>query len=145
MKYTVEIDINIPRKKVIEYFDSTDNMYKWQEGLIEHEFIEGKQGEVGSKMRLKYDMGKRKIDMIETITLKDLPDRFDGTYDAPGVHNIIQNEFIELGPNKTKWVTHQEFQMSGFMMKVIGFLLPSQFKKQSMKYLEDFKKFAEAE
>ena len=30
MKYTTEIIIDLPRSKVIELFDSTENMYKWQ-------------------------------------------------------------------------------------------------------------------
>jgi hypothetical protein len=38
----------------------------------------------------------------------------------------------------------QEFQFKGFM-KIIGFLFPGAFKKQSLKYLVDFKQFAEIE
>ena len=93
-------------------------------------------------MKLVFEMGKRKIEMIETITVKDLPREFSGTYDAKGVHNIVKNFFEPISDFKTLYITEQEFQFSGFM-KVIGFLFPGAFKKQSMKYLEDFKEFVD--
>ena len=142
MKYTVEIDIDLPRSRVIELFDSTENMKKWQEGLVSAEHLSGTPGEVGAKMKLKYKMGKREVEMIETITKRNLPDEFAGTYDAKGVHNIVDNTFIEISDSKTKWVAYQEFQMKG-MMKIIAFIMPGAFKKQSMKYMKDFKAFAE--
>jgi hypothetical protein len=39
-------------------------------------------------------------------------------------------------------VTEQEFQFSGFM-KLIGMFMPGAFKKQSCKYMNAFKEFAE--
>ena len=97
---------------------------------------------VGAKSVLKFKMGKRIIEMIETITVRNLPEEFSGTYEAKGVFNIVKNKFISLQNNRTKYVSEQEFQFKGFM-KIIGFLMPGAFKKQSMKYLVDFKTFAE--
>ena len=68
MKYSNEIEINLPRKKVVELFDNPDNMPKWQEGFVSFEPISGKPGEEGSKATLKYKMGKREVEMVETIT-----------------------------------------------------------------------------
>jgi len=87
-------------------------------------------------------MGNREIEMIETVTVRNLPDEFSGTYEAKGVFNIVKNKFISLPDNRTKYVSEQEFQFKGFM-KIIGFLMPSAFKKQSMQYLIDFKNFVE--
>ena len=142
MKYTSEIEINKPVDKVVELFDNSDNMGKWMEGLQSFEHISGKPGQVGSKSRLKFKMGKREIEMIETITVRNLPDEFSGTYEAKGVFNLVKNKFVALPGNKTKYVSEQEFQFKGFM-KIIGFLMPAMFKKQSMKYLIDFKNFVE--
>ena len=36
-----------------------------------------------------------------------------------------------------------EFQPSGFMMKTMALLMPGAFKKQSKKYMIDFKNFVE--
>ena len=142
MKYHNEIEINQPLTRVIELFDNPDNMKYWQPGLESFEHISGTPGQPGAKSRLKYNMGNRKIEMIETITKRNLPDEFSGTYEAKGVHNIISNRFIPLGDYKTKWLAENEFQFSGFM-KLMGWLMPGMFKKQSQKFMEDFKKFAE--
>ena len=110
------------------------------DGLENFEPISGNPGQVGAKSRLKFKMGKREIEMIETITVKNLPDEFSGTYEVKGVFNIVKNKFVALPDNRTKYVSEQEFQFKGFM-KCIGFLMPGMFKKQSMKYLIDFKNF----
>lgn len=142
MKYSSEIEINQPIGRVIELFDNPGNLPKWMEGLQSFEPISGTYGQVGSKARLVFKMGKREIEMIETITVRNLPDEFSGTYEAKGVFNMVRNKFIPVGENKTKYISEQEFQFKGFM-KIIGFLMPGAFKKQSMKYLSDFKNFAE--
>jgi carbon monoxide dehydrogenase subunit G len=142
MKYSNEIEINLPLNRVIALFDNPDNMKHWQPGLQGFEHISGTPGQPGAKSRLKYKMGSREIEMIETITKRDLPKEFSGTYDAKGVHNIIENRFYPVGENKTKWVADNEFQFSGFM-KLMGWLMPGAFKKQSQKFLEDFKAYAE--
>lgn len=144
MKYTKEILINKPVEEVVALFDNPENMKKWMEGLQSFEHISGTPGQPGAQSRLKFKMGKREIEMIETVTVNNLPHEFSGTYEAKGVFNLVSNKFIKITENTTKYVSDQEFQFKGFM-KLIGFLFPNAFKKQSMKYLEDFKRFAEAE
>lgn len=143
MKYTTEIEINQPIDKVIALFDNSDNMKKWMEGLQSFEHLSGTAGQVGSKSRLVFKMGKRELEMIETVTVKDLPREFSGSYEAKGVFNIVKNKFVSLPDNRTRYISEQEFQFKGFM-KLFGLLMPGAFKKQSMKYLTDFKKFAES-
>jgi hypothetical protein len=142
MKYTVETEINLPREEVIKLFDNQENCFKWQEGLQSFEHVSGEAGQPGAKSRLVYQMGKRRIEMMETITARNLPDEFSGTYDAKGVHNIVENRFIELAPDKTKWVSENEFQFSG-LMRLVGFFMAKEFPKQSLKSMHDFKAFAE--
>jgi len=142
MEYTNEIEIDLPTEKVVELFDNPNNISKWQPELVSFEPISGEPGKEGAKSKLKYKMGKREVEMIETITKNSLPDEFNGTYQAKGVFNEISNQFISLNNNKTKWVSHNIFELSGFM-KIIGFLMPGSFSKQSCKYMEQFKEFAE--
>lgn len=143
MKYSNEIQINLPRKRVVELFDNPDNMPKWQEGLVSFEAISGEPGKEGSKSKLKYKMGKREVEMIETITKNDLPNEFNGTYDAKNVFNIVKNRFVDQ-EKTTKWISDNDFQFSGFM-KLMGLFMPGAFKKQSFKYMKAFKEFAENE
>lgn len=142
MKYTQSITINKNINEVVALFDSVDNLYEWMEGLQSFEPLSGTPGEVGAKAKLIFKMGKRELEMIETITVKNLPSEFSGTYDAKGVHNIVRNFFEPLDENATKYTAENEFQFKGFM-KVIAFIMPGAFKKQSYKYLEAFKEFAE--
>lgn len=142
MKYSTEIEINKPIDEVIALFDNPDNLEQWMEGLQSFETISGSPGQPGARSRLKFKMGKREIEMIETITVRNLPAEFTGTYEANGVYNIVTNRFIPLAPDRTKYITEQEFQFRGWM-KVVGLLMPGAFKKQSRKYQADFKRFAE--
>lgn len=143
MKYTCEITLDLPIEEVIEKLDNAENMKHWQRGLVDYEFIEGEPGQEGAKMRLSYKMGKRTLSMTETIVKNNFPNEFHANYDASGVHNIQQNYFETLPDGKTKWTSDTEFQFSSWGMKLMGWLMPGAFKKQSMKYLNDFKAFAE--
>lgn len=144
MKYTVETTINKPLAEVIRLFDSQENLFKWMEGLTSFEPISGTPGEVGAKSKMVFNVKNKTVELIETITRKDLPNSFDGTYETNGVYNIVKNKFIALPDNTTKYISDQEFQLSG-LLKIFGFLMKGAFKKQSLKYLEDFKRFAESQ
>ena len=143
MKYTSEITINLPREQVIKKLDNPENMKHWQRGLISYKVSGNTPGKEGAKMELEYQMGKRNMKLTETIIKNNFPEEFNAHYDAKGVHNIQNNTFEKVDENTTKWVSETEFQFSGFGMKVMGFLMPGAFKKQSKKYLMDFKNFAE--
>ncbi len=142
MDYTQDIEIDLPRDRVIALFDDPDNLPKWQEGLQSFEHLTGEPGQPGATSRLVFQQGKRRIEMIETITARNLPDSFDGTYDAKGVRSIAENRFVVVSPERTRWVAHNVFEFSG-PMKIIGLLFGRTFPKQTMKYMQAFKTFAE--
>lgn len=142
MKFSSEIEINLPINRVIELFDDPENLKHWQPGLKSFETISGTPGQPGAKSKLLFQMGNREIEMIETITVRNLPQEFSGTYEAAGVFNIVKNYFVLIDQNKTKYISEQEFQFKG-MMKIMGWLMPGMFKKQSQTFLENFKNFAE--
>jgi len=144
MKYITEIEINKPIDRVIELFDDSDNLGKWLDGLQSFEHLSGTPGQPGATSRLKFKMGKREIEMVETILVRNLPDKFSGTYEAKGVYNKVDNQFIKLDENKTKYITNHDFQFKG-IMKIFAFLMPGSFKKQSIKNLKAFKNFVETQ
>lgn len=144
MKYQCEVIVNLPRERVVKLFDNPDNLKYWQPGLKSFEFLSGSPGEPGSRAKLKYRMGKKEIEMIETITKRDLPDEFSGTYETKGVWNSVANKFIPIEKDKTKIVSDVEFKLTGFM-KLMGFFMPGAFKKESQKFLDQFKAYAEGE
>lgn len=143
MKYTTEIIIEKPLEEVIKKMDSTENMRHWQEGLVSAEHISGTPGEFGAKMKLNYDFGKRKMELIETITKQNFPNEFHATYNTKGIRNIQQNYFESTTDGHTKWVCKNEFQPTNFAMNAMLFLMPRAFKKQTKTYMTNFKNFAE--
>ncbi|NDV45115.1 SRPBCC family protein [Flagellimonas sediminis] len=142
MKYTTQILVDIPRDEFIKKLDNPDNMKHWQRGLTQYEQLSKNPGQEGAQMSLSYQMGKREVTLVETIIKKNLPEEMHASYDAKGVHNLQKNYFKDEG-GKTRWVTETDFQFSGFGMKLMGLLMPRAFKKQTLIYMQDFKKFAE--
>lgn len=143
MRYTTKITIELPIEEVIQKMDNTDNIKHWQQGLVSAEHISGTPGELGAKMKLRYDFGKRKMELEETITKSNFPKEFHATYTTKGMHNIQKNSFSSTAKDHTEWICDSEFLPTNFMMRVMTFLMPGAFKKQTLKYMTDFKNFAE--
>lgn len=141
MKYASGVIINKPREEVIELFDNSENHFKWMRGLKSFETFEGNPGQPGAKSKIVIESHGRKIEMIETITHRNLPDEYHGSYETNGIHNIIKNYFLEEG-NKTKWIVESEFVFKWYT-KILYMLMKSQFQKATLKSLDDFKEFAE--
>ena len=141
--YTVSVDIDLPRERVLELFDDVDNLYKWQTGLQSVEHLSGEPGQVGSQMKMVYLNGKHRMELIETITKRDLPDEFNGTYEWGGGCNTLDNRFIELGPDKTRWESTCAYELRKLPLRIMGFLVPGMFRKQNQKFLDNFKAFCE--
>ena len=142
MKYEFEIEINLARNKVIELFDNPENLQKWQPGFISFDHLEGVKGQPGAKSKIKYKMGKRDIEMIETIINNNLPDTFLVTYETGGMWNKVENYFSEISSDKTRRKTVNEFKAAGFT-KIFIWLMPGAFKKQTLQYMKLFKEFCE--
>jgi len=143
IKYTEEIEINTNIDTVIALFDNPYNMQEYMEGIESYKIVEGNIREVGAKAEMTVLMGEKKIIMIEEIITNNLPEEKKVTYTADAVYNIVTNKFIKVSENKTKFINEQEFEFKGFM-KIIGFFMPSAFKKQSRIYLQDFKEYVES-
>ena len=71
---------------------------------MSQERLEGEPGQVGTRTRLLHKMGRREVEMLETVTRRDLPEVFIATYEAKGVWNEANNRFSEQGTNRTNWV-----------------------------------------
>ena len=142
MKFKVTVNIERSRDQVIELFDSTENLKVWQPTLLSFEHVSGTPGQVGAKSVLTYKTGKRKTELVETITERDLPDRFSAIYEAKGIWNEINNAFTQTESGHTHWEMDCDFKCTGFM-KLWMTLFPGMFKRQALKDMNRFKAFAE--
>jgi len=143
MKFSCEVEINIPRSKVIELFDDPDNMPKWQPHLIRFKPISGNPGHPNAKSRLTYSSGKGEFELIETVTDRNLPDEFSGTYESKLGFTRIRNRFLDQGTS-TRWIVDTEFVGSG-IMKILSWFMGGAIRKQTSKVVQAFKAFAEAQ
>ena len=144
MTYSNEIEIDLPREKVILLFDNPENLKKWMPGLISFEPVSGIPGQPGAVAKLKFQMGKRMMEMTETVTVRQLPDEFSGTYEMKNVYNEVKNKFIPLGPDKTKYLTESTFHFKG-LVRDVEFLTKGAYIKTAQGHLERCKKYAEVE
>ena len=144
MRYILEITVAAPRDRVVELFDNPGNLPYWQESLDSLELLSGIQGQVGAKSKLVHKFQNHKVEMIETVERRSLPDELVCIYEAKNAWNRVVNRFIEINKNKTMWVLMTEFRCTGFL-RVLTFLVPSIFKKASIYDMKAFKCFAESQ
>lgn len=68
MKYTVSIEIALPRQDVVDLISDPSQMTKWLRGLVLHEAVNGVHGQLGTTSRVVFQMGKQRMEATETIT-----------------------------------------------------------------------------
>ncbi|MDX1479724.1 MAG: SRPBCC family protein [Saprospiraceae bacterium] len=145
MTYTEHVDIALPIDRVIELFDNPDNLVHWQPGLQSVEHLSGEPGQPGAKSLLRYKFGKREFEMVETVHTRNLPQEFTGSYEIGGMYNEVRISFAALDGNTTRLTSDNTFRLQGWRMKLMAALMPGSFRKQTRKYLEKFREFAESQ
>lgn len=141
MKYTIEISIDIPRAELIQLFDNSENLSKWQEGLKSIELLEGEYGKEESTSRMVY-AGRNSDLIIEgRVTKRNFPEEFCVTYKSKGVYNEVVNLFSEPEPGRTHWKMINYFRFGGMMVLMAPFI-KSAFTSNTLLNMERFKVFA---
>ncbi|MGB7448778.1 MAG: SRPBCC family protein [Ornithinimicrobium sp.] len=152
MKYTIPIEIALPRQRVIELLEDPAHRPKWLRGLVSHELVHGVDGQVGAESRIVFQSGKQTMECTETITGREPANPHDVPSDR-GIHyereilaedmwNAAREHLTEAGPESTLWVSENEYRFTG-LMRLMAPLMRVSFIKQSRQHMEDFKAFAE--
>jgi hypothetical protein len=153
MKYTVSIEIDLPRERVARLLSDPEHLPKWLRGLVRHEPLDGAHGEVGTRSRVVLRMGQQEVEATETVTRREPADlraiprdvvvRFDREIVADGMWNAARERLTEAGPGTTLWESENEYRFGGVVMRVVAPFARGAFRKQSMRHMRDFKAFAE--
>lgn len=153
MKYTVSLEIALPRERVAQLLADPEHLPKWLRGLVVHEPLSGEHGQVGTKSRVVLQMGQQKFEGTETITrrepadLREIPRdavvHFEREIVGEGMWSAARERLTEVGPETTLWVSENEYRFNGLLMRFVGRLMPGAFRKQSLQHMQDFKAFAE--
>ncbi|NKY55053.1 SRPBCC family protein [Nocardia flavorosea] len=153
MKYTDSIEIALPRQKVVQLLANPAHLPKWLRGVVSHEPLTGEHGQLGTTSRIVMQSGGRTMECTETITrrepadLREVPDtavvHSDREIAGEGMWSAVRDRLTETGPETTLWECENEYRFDGFLMKLMGLLMPGAFRKQSRQHMQDFKAFAE--
>ena len=144
LTYTCEATVDLPRARVIELLEDHENLPKWQEGLVEFRPLTGTPGQTGATALIRQKMGSKIIEMTETVTERDGLARYCATYEAKGVWNRVDNIFSDTPEGHTRWRVETEFRCTGLMW-LFAKLAPGMFRKETEKYMANFKAFAESD
>lgn len=146
MKYECSVEINAPLNKTVEMWQDESGFKHWQDGFQKIEPIDGTPNTVGAKSKIYLEQGKRKMELLETIQVMNLPEEKTGLYEHIHMTNTQTSRFKPLGENKTLYISEVEYtKFNGFMPKLMAKLFPGMFKKQSQKWMDQFKAYVESE
>lgn len=143
MKYKLELIIERPRAEVWEFFDSTENLKEWQPTLQKFEHVSGTPGQPDAVSKLTYDENEREFTLVERITFREEPVRFDTAYENEFTDNTIKNTFVEKGENETLWISENKYKFKTLPMKIMGTLMKRNFVRRTYRDMEKFKEFVE--
>ncbi len=153
IRYRIELEINAPRERVVQLLADPEHLSKWLRGLVLHEPLNGVHGHVGTKSRVVLRMDNQEIECIETVTRREPVDLhaipkesvvyFEREIVSKGMSSVQRDRLTEAGPKTTLWTSESEFRFTGLLMRLVGFFMPSAFRKQSLLHMQDFKAFVE--
>jgi hypothetical protein len=153
MKYTVSMEIALPRERVAQLLADPEHLPKWLRGLVLHEPLSGVHGQVGTTSRVVMQMGQQRFEGIETITRREPVDlhgipregvvHFEREIVGGGTWSAVRDRLTEAGPQRTLWQSENEYRFSGLLTRLVGLLMPGAFRKQSLQHMQDFRAFAE--
>ena len=153
MRYSNSIEIAQPRARVAQLLADPAYLPHWLRGMVLHEPVHGEHGQLGTKSRVVLQSGKQTFEIAETITRRDPADLSDIPRDTvvyferesvgEGMWSVVRDRLTEVDPQTTLWVSDSEYRFDGMLLRMVGLVMPSTFRKQSQQHMDDFKAFAE--
>jgi len=143
MKSKTEVVIHAPREKVLEMWQSFEDQKNWQKGLESLEYRNGKPGYIGTQLHYSYKLGRKRLDMQETLIQSNLPTEYQVLQEAEGVINRQKHYITEPEPGKTLWTTITETRFKRWGLRFMGWLSPGLFEREQQKIFEAFRDYVE--
>jgi uncharacterized protein YndB with AHSA1/START domain len=143
MKFTLELTLHRSQEEIWRAFDNPENIKIWQRTLVSYETVSGEQGQVGSVSKLTYAEGKGEFVLMEKVTCRAEPERFDVVYENNFADNSVKNTFIATSENETLWKMEVEYKFKTLLMKIVGPFVKKNFVKRSERDMVRFQEFVE--
>lgn len=144
MKFSGSIDIDKPQQVVASFFADPQYLGEYQEGFLRKELVSGTAGQEGAVSKMYYQMGKKEMELTETITSNQFPEIFEGHYHHKHMDNTMKCRFIALSDNKTRYTSEIEYTRINWLMpRLMAILFPGMFRKPAQRWMNNFKEFVE--
>jgi hypothetical protein len=136
VKFTCTIDINAPKTEIDAIFINSEKQKYFQDGFISKHLINGETNTIGAKSKITY----KRLELIKTIQLNNLPDEFCALYEHKHTTNTMHVKFVALNRNKTTYISEIHYtNFKDFTVNMMAKLFPGMFKKQVEKWMVQFK------
>ncbi len=140
MKYISHIEINKPLHDVFEFWNNSENHHLWQDGYIKTTLLEGVIDTVGAKSEIVLKHKNQEMILIETILSINFPFEKEALYEHKHMSNTQKTIFESISDTQTRYTTEVNYvKFNGILPRLMGKLFPSMFKKQSEKWMVQFK------
>ena len=153
MKFTVTLEIDLPREQVVPLLADPEQLPMWLRGLVSHTPLDGEHGAVGTTSRVVMREGKGTMEARETITRREPLDLQDLASDevvhyerelvAEGMWSAAREHLSEAAPGRTLWVSENEYRFDALPMRLLAPLMRGAFRNQTLLHMRDFAAFAE--
>ena len=146
MKYACSVEVPLNREEAIALWLDESKLAQWQDGFQHKNWISGSPNTDQSVSQILLFQNGRKMELEESILTNALPEFIEGEYVHIHMTNIQKVVFEILGENQTKITTEVHYtEFNTLIIKVMAFLFPGMFKKQSQKWPDQFVILAQKE
>ena len=145
MNYRCSVDIDLGIETVAKLWADERHFKAWQDGFQSIERLTGSPGAVGATSKIVYQQGSQRIELTETILSNNLPEEKKALYEHVHMTNTQITRFERITETKTRYISEVEYtKFKALMPKLMAKIFPGMFRKQSQKWMNQFKAFAES-
>jgi uncharacterized protein YndB with AHSA1/START domain len=142
-RFEQKVSIRRPVQHVFRMYTDHARMPAWQPGLLEIEEVSGTPGRAGAVSKLRYQFGRRKMIMTETVVEVVPPNRYVVTYALKGLRHTVSHSFTAKGSGETEWVAVSEYRFRGLMW-LLGRSMRGGLEEQGRILMGNFKGYVES-
>ncbi|HXB92867.1 MAG TPA: SRPBCC family protein [Puia sp.] len=145
MKFQSSVDLNLPPDRAAALYNNPSYYKEWQDGFVSYTQLSGEPRTVGAKAKVLFAHGKRRMELLETIQVMNLPVEINALYEHEHMVNTMIVRFSALPGQRTRITTGIGYvRFVGIIPKIMSLLMSGMYKKQNQKWLDRFKQFAES-
>jgi len=142
MRYTCQVELELPRSRVLELMTDPARAAEWMPGLESYTAVQGQAGRPGSVSELRFSGVPGQGLLVEKVERSD-EHHHDVVHLVGPVRNETRNTFTDLPGGGTSWVAEHVFHLPPGMAQGLGPIGEQAFRENTQRSMETFKRWAE--